>query len=225
MTEPTPSRTRLATLAILLIPLAAAGCTDNQQTSGRKVATLGESTPPAAPAGGLIGGHQSRTEMITSAGVAAIPAAEVSAYVDRFERDMRTKTAGTGIDLQRRGTELLLTIPSRIAFDGNGPSIGPGIRTTLDAVARLLAQYHQSYVDVSGYAPQTIDESAATALSQSQARAVASYLQARSVLAARIGTQGYGRSTAAAGGRVEIKLVPLTEADLPAPAPAASGAR
>jgi outer membrane protein OmpA-like peptidoglycan-associated protein len=222
MTEQTPSRNRLAALAILLIALAAAACTDNQQTSGRKVATLGETLPLAAPADGLIGGHQSRTETITGAGVVAIPGAEVGAYVDRFERDMRTKTAGTGIDLQRHGNELLLTIPSRIAFDGNGSTIGPSIRTTLDQVARLLAQYHQSYVDVSGYAEQTMDESAAAALSRSQAQSVADYLQARSVLAARIGAQGFGRSSAAAGRRVEIKLVPLTEADLPPPPPAAA---
>jgi outer membrane protein OmpA-like peptidoglycan-associated protein len=177
------------------------------------------------PAGGLIGGHDSRTSMITGAGVIPITSAEVGGYVDRFERAMRAKTAGTGIDLARRGNELLLTMPARIAFAGNGPAIAPTIRTTLDAVARTLAQYHQSYVDVSGFAEQALDEGTANALSQSQAQAVANYVQARGVLAARIGTQGYGRSAAATGRRVEIKLVPLTEADLPPPPPAPNVAR
>ncbi len=224
MTEPIPSRHRLAALAIVLIPLAAAGCTGDQQSSTRRPAMLGESAPHAAPAGGLIGGHQSRTETITGAGVIAIPGGEVGGYVDRFERDLRAKTAGTGIDLARRGNELVLTIPSRIAFDGNGPAIGPSVRTTLDAVARLIAQYHQSYVDVSGYAEQTMDEPGANALSQSQAQSIANYLQTRGVLAARIGTQGYGRSPAAGARRVEVKLVPLTEAELPPPPPAAANA-
>jgi outer membrane protein OmpA-like peptidoglycan-associated protein len=225
MTEPNPSQSRLLIVALLLIPLALTACTETQQTGGRRIATLAEGAPRAVPAGGLIGGHDSRTRMITGAGVTPIASADVGGYVDRFERDMRVKTAGTGIDLQRSGNDLLLTIPSRIAFEGNGSVIGPGIRTTLDQVARLLAQYRQSFVDLSGYAEPTMDESAAIALSQGQAQAIANYLQLRGVLAARVGVQGYGRSPLAAGRRVEIKLVPLTEADLPPPPAASSVAR
>jgi outer membrane protein OmpA-like peptidoglycan-associated protein len=224
MTEHIPPRNRLAALAILLIPLAMTACNGDQQSSKGRPAVLSESTPRALPAGGLIGGHDSRTQKITGAGVMVIPNAEATGYVDRFERDLRARTAGTGIDLTRRGNDLLLAIPSRFAFDGNGPTTAPGIRTTLDAVARLLAQYRQSYVDVSGFAEQTLDDQAASALSQSQAQSIATYLQNRGVLAARVGTQGFGRSAAAAGRRVEIKLVPLTEADLPPPpAPPSAG--
>jgi len=217
MTEPSLSQNRLAALAILLIPLAASACNGDQQSSRRRPAALSASAPLASPAGGLIGGHDSRTRMMTGAGVVPIGSAEVAGYVDRFERDLRMKTAGTGIDLVRRGNELLVTIPSRIAFEGNGPAIAPTIRTTLDAIARLLAQYHQSYVDLSGFGEQSLDDQTANALSQAQAQSLASYLQTRGVLAARIGAQGFGRSAAAAGRRVEIKLVPLTEADLPPP--------
>jgi outer membrane protein OmpA-like peptidoglycan-associated protein len=224
MTEPTIQRNRLAALAILLVPLALAACSGDQQSSGRRPATVSAIPPRAAPAGGLIGGHDNRTRMLTGAGIAPIPGAEVVGYVDRFERELRARTAGTGIDFVRRGNELLLTIPARIAFAGNGPAIAPTMRTTLDAVARLLAQYHQSFVDVSAFAEQALDDQAANGLSQSQAQALASYLQTRGVLAARIGAQGFGRSTAAAGRRVEIKLVPLTEADLPPPPPPAPNA-
>jgi outer membrane protein OmpA-like peptidoglycan-associated protein len=209
---------------MLLIPLAATACNGDQQSSRARPATLSANTPAALPAGGLIGGHESRTQMITGAGLLPIANAEAGAYVDRVERDLRAKTAGTGIDLARRGNELLLTIPARIAFDGNGPAIAPTIRTTLDAVARMLAQYRQSYVDVSGFAETSLDDGAANALSQAQAQAVADYVQARGVLAARIGMQGYGRNAAAPGRRVEVKLVPLTEADLPPPPPAPASA-
>jgi outer membrane protein OmpA-like peptidoglycan-associated protein len=228
MTEAIRPRHRLATLAILLIPLAAGSCNGDQQSSRRRPGTVSAIAPSAAPASGLIGGHDNRTRMITGAGIAPIPGTEVGGYVDRFERDLRAKTAGTGIDLVRRGNELLLTLPSRTAFEGNGAAIAPTMRTTLDAVARLLAQYHQCYVDLSGFAEQALDDQTANGLSQSQAQALASYLQTRGVLAARIGAQGFGRSTAAAGRRVEIKLVPLTEADLPpppSPARPPSGAR
>ena len=220
MTEPTSPHNRLAALAILMLPLAAAACNGDQQSSKRRPATLAESTPRAAPAGGLIGGHDSRTQMITGAGVVPMPTLEVGGYIDRLERDLRAKTAGTGIDFARRGNELILTIPSRTAFAGNGPAIAPTIRTTLDAVTRLLAQYHRSYVDVSGFSEQSLDDATANALSQSQAQSVANYLQARGVLAARIGMQGYGRSATPQGRRIEIKLVPLSEADLPPPPPA-----
>jgi outer membrane protein OmpA-like peptidoglycan-associated protein len=222
MTDPTFSRRRLAALAIMLIPLATAACTGDQQ--GRRPATPSQSAPRTAPAGGLIGGHDSRTRALASAGVAPVAGIQGGAYVDRLETDLKARTAGTGIDLARRGNEVILTIPSRIAFDGNGASIAPGIRTTLDAVARLLAQYHQSFVDVSGFAEQSLDDQTANSISQSQAQALANYLQLRSVLAARIGAQGFGRSTTAAGRRVEIKLVPFTYADLP-PSAAPNAAR
>lgn len=223
MTEPNRPHNRLAILAILLIPLAAAGCNGDQQSGRARPAAPGATAPRALPADGLIGGHDNRTRMITGAGIAAIPNAEIAGYADRFERDLRAKTAGTGIDLARRGDALLLTIPSRVAFDGNGPGIAPTMRTTLDAVARMLVQYRQSFVDLSGFAEPGLDDATANALSQSQAQALADYLQIRGVLTARVGAEGFGRGTGAR--RIEIKLAPLTEADLPPAPPVPSAAR
>src|SRR3954447_18891725 len=98
MTEPSLPQNRRATLAILLIPLALAACNGDQQSGGRRPATARAIPPRAAPGGGLIGGHDNRTQMLTGAGVVPIPSVEVGGYVDRFERDLRAKTAGTGID-------------------------------------------------------------------------------------------------------------------------------
>src|SRR5690349_13327297 len=115
MTEPSLSRNRFAALSILLIPLAAAACNGDQQSSRRRPATLSASAPRAAAASGLIGGHDNRTRLMTGAGVVPIANADVADYLDRFERDLRAKTAGTGIDFVRRDNALLVTIPSRIA--------------------------------------------------------------------------------------------------------------
>jgi outer membrane protein OmpA-like peptidoglycan-associated protein len=225
MTDPILPRNRVPALAMLLIPIALTACNGDQQSGKRRPMTPSAIAPRAAPAGGLIGGHDSRTRAITGAGVVPMPSAEVAGFVDRLERELRAKTAGTGIDLARRGNELLLAIPSRTAFGGNGPGIAPTMRTTLDAVARLIAQYHRSYVDISGFAEPALDDATASALSQSQAQSIANYLQMRGVLAARIGAQGFGRNAAGQGRRVEIKLVPLSEADLPPPPPPPSGGR
>src|SRR5262245_46470307 len=121
MTDPFFPRNRVAALAMLLLPLALAACNGEQQSGKRRPMAPSATAPRAAPAPGLIGGHDSRTRKLTGAGVVPMPSGEVGGYVDRLERDLRAKTAGTGIDLTRRGNELMLAIPSRTAFDGNGP--------------------------------------------------------------------------------------------------------
>src|SRR5258708_13737766 len=78
---------RSTTAAMLPILLAATACTTNSQTGGT-ISKLGESAPAGQPAGGLIGGHQGRTQMIVGAGIGAIARPPIRAYMDRLGPDM-----------------------------------------------------------------------------------------------------------------------------------------
>lgn len=172
--------------------------------------------------GDLIGGRRDRTERIVGAGIGAIAGGAVGAYMDRQEQELRRQTAGTGVVIERQGDELLLTVPSGITFPINSYEIQPQFYRTLDEVARTLAAYPSTLIDVYGHTDPSGGDAINIPLSQNRAQAVANYLAQRGVNPVRIATQGFGSSRPLAGNdnsteaeraanrRVEIRIVPAT---------------
>ncbi len=101
--------------------------------------------------GDIVGGRRDRTEKIVGAGIGALAGAGIGAYMDRQERELRERTAGTGVEVVRRGDELVLDMPSGITFDFDSSTVRPEFRSTLDQVADTLRRYEQTYVDVYGH--------------------------------------------------------------------------
>ena len=217
------SRLMGATAAIAL--LGATACTTDPVTGERQIskAAIGAVAGAAlgTGAGALVGGKKKRTEMIVGAGIGAIAGGAIGAYMDKQERELREKTAGTGVEVVRQGDELLLNIPSGVTFATNSYAIQPQFQPTLNEVATTLASYNQTDVDVYGHTESTGNDAINIPLSQNRAQAVANYLTSRGVAAARIGTQGFGASQPVASNatvegrqqnrRVEIKIVPVKE--------------
>ena len=56
--------------------------------------------------------------------------------MDKQERDLRARTAGTDVQVIRQGDDLVLNIPSGITFAYNSATVQPQFRRTLDQVAR-----------------------------------------------------------------------------------------
>ncbi|MEZ0494835.1 OmpA family protein [Sphingomonas sp. IW22] len=174
--------------------------------------------------GDIVGGRRDRTEKIVGAGIGALAGAGIGTYMDRQERELRERTAGTGIDVVRQGDELVLDMPSGITFDFDSTAIRPQFRQTLDQVSDTLRRYDQTYVDVYGHTDSVGSDAYNQGLSERRASAVADYLTSRGVQSARLGTRGYGETQPAASNdteegraenrRVEIKLVPITQDDL-----------
>lgn len=212
-----------ATAGLALVGTAA--CTTDPNTGERRLsrAGLGAAIGSAVGAGGglLVGGRNNRTEAIVGAGIGAIAGAAVGGYMDRQERELRQRTAGTDIEVERNGDELTLNMPSSITFATNSDTIDPRFRATLDQVASSIASYEQTYVDVYGHTDSTGGDAINNPLSERRARSVAGYLETRGVKRARIGTQGFGSTQPIASNdtvdgrsenrRVEIKLVPVTD--------------
>lgn len=173
--------------------------------------------------GDLIGGRNDRTAKILGAGIGAVAGAAVGTYMDRQERELRDRTAGTGVEIDRQGDELLLTMPAGITFPINSYEVQPQFRTTLDQVASTLASYPSTLIDVYGHTDPSGGDSINIPLSQNRARSVADYLAARGVQRERIETQGFGSSQPlpgnynrteaerAANRRVEIRIVPVAQ--------------
>ena len=174
--------------------------------------------------GDLVGGRRDRTEKILGAGIGGLAGAGIGAYMDKQERDLRARTAGTDVQVVRQGDDLLLNLPSGITFAYNSSTVQPQFRQTLDQVADILSQYKQTYIDVYGHTDSTGSDAYNQRLSEQRATSVADYLASRGVQPARIGTRGFGKSQPiasndteegrAANRRVEIKIVPIREGDL-----------
>jgi outer membrane protein OmpA-like peptidoglycan-associated protein len=214
-----------ASLAALL---ATSACTTDPETGERRISKTAIGGIGGALGGyllgDLVGGRRDRTEKILGAGIGGLAGAGIGAYMDKQERELRQRTAGTDVSVTRQGDDLLLNIPSGITFAYDSADVQPGFRATLDQVASILAEYNQTYVDVYGHTDSTGSDAYNQGLSERRARSVADYLAGRGVQAARIGTRGFGESQPiasndtpagqAANRRVEIKIVPISQSDL-----------
>jgi outer membrane protein OmpA-like peptidoglycan-associated protein len=217
----------IGTAAIAAL-LGTSACVTDPVTGQQRVskAAIGAALGAGAGllAGDIIGGKRDRTEKIVGTGVGAIAGAAIGNYMDRQEKELRAKTAGTGVEVTRQGDELLLNMPSGITFDFNSSAVKPQFRTTLDQVAQTLSSYNQTYIDVYGHTDAVGTDAVNQRLSEQRAEAVAAYLSGRGVARARMGTQGFGETRPVASNdtetgraenrRVEIKVVPLTEQDV-----------
>lgn len=175
--------------------------------------------------GDLIGGRNSRTEEILGAGIGAVAGAGIGNYMDQQEKKLRERTAGTGIDVERQGDQLVLNMPGDVTFDYNSALVKSQFRSALDSVAATLAEYPSTYIDVYGHTDSTGSDSYNQGLSERRAASVADYLGGRGIQRARMATVGYGetqlkctpeRSEAdyQCNRRVEIRIAPVTQADV-----------
>lgn len=209
--------------------LALAGCVTNPETGKRTVskAAIGGVVGALGGylAGDLIGGRNSRTEEIVGAGIGAVAGAGVGYYMDQQEKKLRESTAGTGIDVERQGDQLVLNMPGDVTFDYNSAMVKGQFRSALDSVASTLAEYPSTYIDVYGHTDSTGSDSYNQGLSERRAASVADYLGGRGVQRARMATLGYGETqlkcTPERGEadyqcnrRVEIRISPVTQNDV-----------
>lgn len=174
--------------------------------------------------GDIVGGRRDRTEKIVGAGIGAIAGAGIGAYMDKQEREIRERTAGTDVEVIRRGDDLILQMPAGITFATDSATVQPQFRPTLDKVSDVLDRYNQTYVDVYGHTDSTGSAQYNQSLSERRAVAVADYLVMRGVRQERLATRGFGLTQPIASNdtpegraenrRVEIKIVPVRESDL-----------
>ncbi|ANC86571.1 MULTISPECIES: OmpA family protein [Sphingomonas] len=221
-------RSKFLAAAALTALVTTSACTTDPETGQRRISSTAIGGIGGALGGyllgDLVGGRNDRTAKILGAGIGGLAGAGIGAYMDKQERDLRARTAGTDVQVTREGDNLILNIPSGITFGYNSAAVQPQFQRTLDQVADTLSQYNQTFVDVYGFTDSTGSESYNQQLSERRAVSVADYLAAHGVQAARIGTRGFGESNPvasndteagrAANRRVEIKIVPISQNDL-----------
>ncbi|HEY7810040.1 MAG TPA: OmpA family protein [Allosphingosinicella sp.] len=203
-----------------------AACVTNPETGKREISQKGAiggvlGAVAGYFAGDIIGGKRDRTERAIGAGVGAVAAAAIGTYMDRQEAELRRKTQGTGVVVERDGDELVLTMPAGITFPINSYEIQPQFYSTLEQVAQTLVTYPSTLIDVYGHTDPSGGDAINIPLSKNRAESVANYLSQRGVNRTRIATQGFGSSQPIASNateagrqqnrRVELRVVPIQD--------------
>ncbi len=211
--------------------LTVSACVTDPNTGEQKVSRTVLGAGGGAVLGGLLGGViGGKTGRIVGAVAGGAAGGYVGYRMDQQIKELKEGTAGSGVDVTEtdNGQAILVNLPDGVTFATGSASINQTFRNTLDQVAASLKQYPNSIIDVYGYTDSTGSEAFNLRLSQQRADAVASYLISQGVSSARIRTQGFGEDPRyfkgdnstefgrAQNRRVEIKIVPFTEADVAA---------
>ena len=169
--------------------------------------------------GDVIGGLKARNAKMRAAKIRPLAPSAAAQYVASTERELRSQTAGIGLDVLRVGNGILIRIPAALTFDSGSSTVKPQFDATLKEIARTVRTRNQTFVDVYAHTDTSGSPQVNQALSQKRAAAVATYLGSHGVARARIASRGLGESAPlynpdmtedekAANRRVEIRLVP-----------------
>lgn len=178
----------------------------------------------AAMLGQVLNTRRVRVQATSAANIGPVPSGTVVAYMDKQERDLRTRTADTGVEVVRQGQNIDLRMTSGIAFDFNASTVRAPFRATMVAVAQTLAAYPSTFVDISGFTDSLGTDPVNQSLSDQRAAAVADNLSRLGVSRARIATKGFGKAQPIASNadeagrsrnrRVEIHISPIVDDDV-----------
>ena len=170
-------KTKMFAGAALAALIATSGCTTDPETGRQTISKTALGGIGGALGGYLlgdvVGGRRDRTEKLLGAGIGGLAGAGIGAYMDKQERDLRARTAGTDVQVIRQGDDLVLNIPSGITFAYDSANVQPQFQRTLDQVADTLSQYNQTYIDVYGHTDSTGSDAYNQTLSERRARSAA----------------------------------------------------
>jgi outer membrane protein OmpA-like peptidoglycan-associated protein len=207
-------------VSLLAGTIALAGCETYQE---RPKTTTGVAVGAASGAvlGNVIAGSGKRTQgALIGAAVGALAGGLIGNYMDEQERALRAQTAGTGIEVQRQGDNILLNLPEGVTFDVGRSDIKPQFYGALDSVADTLRQYDQTRIEISGHTDSTGSADFNQRLSENRANSVKGYLGGRGVARERMYAVGFGKTQPIADNgtaegrarnrRVEIVVIPTS---------------
>jgi outer membrane protein OmpA-like peptidoglycan-associated protein len=171
--------------------------------------------------GDVVGGHKARAAKMRAAKIKPLSASAAPAYIATLDRELRTQTAGMGLDVLEVGPGIVIRIPAELTFAAGSAGVRPEFDATLLEIARSVKSKSQTYVDVFAHTDTSGTDTVNQALSDKRAAAVAAYLSGHGVARARIASRGLGESAPlynpetddsqrAANRRVEIRLLPYT---------------
>jgi outer membrane protein OmpA-like peptidoglycan-associated protein len=224
---------RIVTFASI-VAISLAGCATKTQT-GALVGT-GVGAAVGAGLGQAIGKSTSATLIGAAAGAAAggLAGAAIGNYMDKQEASMRQALADSEAASIQRESQVLaqaessstkksvdvltVTFKSDFLFSVNSSTLLPGAYDELERVAKVLKQYPQTTMKISGHTDSAGSEDYNQKLSERRAQSVKDALVGMGVDSSRMTIIGYGESKPIATNsteagrqqnrRVEIRIIP-----------------
>ena len=148
----------------------------NDPNRARQGALIGAGIGAVA---GLLSGSDAterRQRALVGVGVGGLAGGSIGVYQDRQEAELRRQTAGTGIVVDREGDTIKLNLPDGVTFDFGKADLKSQFYPALNNVARTLAEYNQTIVEVAGHTDSVGSEAVNQRLSEQRANSVGNYL-------------------------------------------------
>lgn len=198
------------------------GCTTIDPITGQeRVSNAGVGATIGAVGGAIIGSALGKSDgAVIGAGIGALAGGAVGHGMDRQEVLLKRAVGSSGIQVNRRGNDIQLIMPSDITFANDSANINSRFYRTLNKVSDILYDYPNTDIKVAGFTSSTGSRQHNQALSQRRARNVAKYLVAQDIEPERIDAVGYGRRMPIADNntsrgramnrRVEITIHPIS---------------
>lgn len=145
----------------------------------------------------------------------------VGYFMDVQTARLRQELAGTGVAVERKENATTITFPGNTSFETNSARLDPAMEPVLVAIARVLNEYRQSLIVVTGHTDNLGDRGHNQRLSEERALAVGQQLLAAGIPPGRMVLIGYGPDRPVAevdtpegralNRRVELIVHPLVE--------------
>jgi len=192
--------------------LVLAGCSDIE-TAGP-----GGRVPPVTTTSKA---DQPRRAAMMNVGISPVETAGATSYMEQEAQDLRHQLSAQGVGVTRRGTTVVISLPSDLVFTKAGADVEQRFFPAFDAFAGVLNQYPATYIDIVGFTDTSGSKALNQGLSEKRANATAGYLVDHRVKSERIYVAGRGESDPIASNdtpegrarnrRVEVTLRPMID--------------
>lgn len=158
-------------------------------------------------------------EVLLEGGHATVIPENLGYYMDILTVRLRQDLAHSNVAVHRDQTRVTLTFPGAASFDTNSAELHPAMRDALDAIARVLEEYHASLITIAGHTDNSGSRDYNLQLSEQRAVAVGRHLRNTGIATERMVAIGFGPDRPVAANhtpegqarnrRVELMIEPL----------------
>jgi outer membrane protein OmpA-like peptidoglycan-associated protein len=176
----------------------ATSCTTNPYTGEQQASKAGLGALAGGLAGAGIGAltgddsKERRQRALIGAGIGAIGGGLIGNYMDQQEAQLRAELRNTGVQVVRKGDQLILVMPGNITFETDRDEIRSGFIPVLISVTKVLKEFNQTVIDLAGHTDSTGSRAHNMDLSTRRAYSVSDFLRSQGVREGRLDARGYG---------------------------------
>jgi outer membrane protein OmpA-like peptidoglycan-associated protein len=180
-------------LTTIVLAALIAGCTTNPETGESQLSKGalygGIGTVGGAVVGALAGGKKGA---FIGAALGGTAGAGYGVYTDIQEKKLREQLQDSGVEVQRNGENIVITMPGNVTFEKGSANMSSGFYKTLNSITTTLKEYDKTTIKVVGHTDNTGNFETNQKLSEQRASSVAEYLVSQGIEEHRVHHFGLG---------------------------------